>query len=279
MKALRSGLGLGLFLLLAAVPARADFGGVPNKIWIDLGGSTNDLSTSAALTGEAGLGAALDFEDTFDLDETKDTFRLFGTWRISAERRYIDFGFVSINRSGGKIIEQDFNWGDYVFDAGARVDATFDTQFVYAAFRYDFLHEEKVHIAGSAGVSVTTLNAELTGNGNVTGPEGPITGEFTADSSITAPVPMIGLNIDWAITDRLITRIYSRLFWLNISAIDGSMKENGIHLNWLFTKHFGVGLGFDRNSIKIKEVEINDDDKARFDYDVSGFGLYLNLAF
>ena len=280
MKALWSSLVLGLgSLLLVASPARADFGDVPNRIWIDLGGSTNDLSTSAALTGQAGIGASLDFEDVFDLDETKDTFRLFGTWRISAERRYIDFGFVSINRSGGKIIEQDFNWGDYTFAGGARVDATFDTQFIYAAFRYDFLHEDKVHIAGSAGASVTTLKAELTGSGNVTGPGGPISGEFTTDSSLTAPVPMVGLNIDWAITDRLFTRIYTRFFWLNISSIDGSMKENGIHLNWLFTRHFGLGLGFDRNSIKIKEVEINQNDKAKFDYDVSGFALYLNLAF
>ena len=279
MKALLSSVGLGLILLGLPSLARADFGGVPNRIWVDLGGSTNDLSTTAALTGEAGIGASLDFEDVFDLDETKDTFRGFGTWRISAERRYIDFGFVSINRSGGKIIDEAFNWGDYTFDAGARVDATFNTRFIYAAFRYDFLHEDKVHIAGSAGASVTTLKAVLTGNGNVTGPGGPISGEFSADSSITAPVPMVGLNIDWAITDRLITRIYSRFFWLNISSIDGSMKENGIHLNWLFTRHFGVGLGFDRNSIKIKEVEINQDDKAKFDYDVSGFALYLNLAF
>jgi len=279
MKSLRSFLALGLFLALAPTLARADFGGVPDRIWVDLGGSTNDLSTTAALTGQAGGGVAIDFEDVFDLPGTKDTFRGFGTWRIASERKYIDFGFVSINRSGGRIINQDINWGDYVFTAGGRVDAEFNTRFIYAAYRYDFLHEDKVRIAGSAGASVTTLKAALTGNGNVTGPGGPVSGEFTNESEITAPVPMIGINLDWSITQRLFLRTYTRFFWLNVSSVDGSMKENGIHLNWLFTRHFGLGLGFDRNSIKIKEVTINQDDKAKFDYDVSGFALYFNLAF
>jgi hypothetical protein len=279
MKALRSILTFGLFVVVLPTLARADFGGVPDRIWVDLGGSTNDLSTTAALTGTAGAGVAIDFEDVFDLPGTKDTFRGFGTWRITQERKYIDFGFVSINRSGGKIINQDINWGDYVFTAGGRVDAEFNTRFIYAAFRYDFLHEDKVRIAGSAGASVTTLKAALTGNGNVTGPGGPVSGEFTNESSITAPVPMIGINLDWAITQRLFLRTYTRFFWLNVSSVDGSMKENGIHLNWLFTRHFGLGLGFDRNSIKIKEVTVHQDNKAKFDYDVSGFALYFNLAF
>ncbi|HJQ98278.1 MAG TPA: hypothetical protein VJ826_08175 [Candidatus Polarisedimenticolaceae bacterium] len=279
MKALLSSVGLGLVLLgVSSSPARADFGGVPDRIWIDLGGSTNDLSTTAALTGQSGVGAVLDFEDVFDLPGSKDTFRGFITWRISESRKYMDFGFVSINRSGGRIIQNDFNWGDYAFAAGARVDATFDTRFIYAAYRYDFLNEEKVRISGSAGASITTLKAALTGDGNVTGPSGPIAGDFTAESKITAPVPMLGLNLDWAITQRLFMRTYTRFFWLNISSVDGSMKENGIHLNWLFTKHFGAGLGFDRNNIRIKEVEINQDDKAKFNYDVSGFALYLNFA-
>ena len=279
MKALLSSLGLGLVLLGLPTPARADFGGVPDRIWVDLGGSTNDLSTSAALTGEAGAGVAIDFEDVFDLPGTKDTFRGFVTWRISESRKYMDFGFVSINRSGGRIIQQDITWGDNVFHAGGRVDAEFNTQFVYAAFRYDFLHEDKVRIAGSAGASITTLKAGLTGNGNATGPGGPISGEFTNESKITAPVPMIGINLDWSITQRLFLRTYTRFFWLNVSSVDGSMKENGVHLNWLFTRHFGMGLGFDRNSIKIKEVTVHTDDKAKFDYDVSGFALYFNLAF
>src|SRR5262245_3966395 len=139
MKALLSSVGVGLVLLGLASPAHADFGGVPNRVWIDLGGSTNDVSTTAALTGQAGIGASLDFEDVFDLDETKDTFRMFGTWRISAERRYMDFGFVSINRSGGKIINEDFNWGDYMLAGGARVDVKLDTSFIYETLRNDCL--------------------------------------------------------------------------------------------------------------------------------------------
>lgn len=277
----RTSLVLGLFL--AAFPAAAlagEFAGdVPDRIWIDLGGSTNDLATQASLSGAAGVGATIDFEDVFNLAGNKKTFRLFGTARISENRRYIDFGYVSINRSGSRIVQEDLTWGDYVFQAGGTMTAEFDTRFIYAAFRYDFLHEEKIHLAGSAGFSTTTLKAGLTGEGNAVGPGGPISGTFTNEASITAPVPMVGFNIDWAITKRLILRHYSRLFWINVSSVDGYMSESGVHLNWLFVRHFGLGIGYDKNEIKIKEVTINTDDTGKFDYRVSGLALYLNFAF
>jgi hypothetical protein len=275
--------GVVACLVLLAVPAvvRAeDFAvDVPNRIWVDFGGSTNDISTTASLSGEAGVGASIDFEDVFNLPGNKNTFRLFGTWRISEMRRYIDFGFVNINRSGSRIVQDDIVWGDNVFQAGGEVTADFKTQFVYVAFRYDFLHEEKVHIAGSAGASVTSLKVGLSGNGNVTGPGGPISGEFSNEQSVTAPVPMVGFNIDWAIAKRLIFRSYTRFFWIKIDPVNGFMNDSGVHLNWLFVRHFGVGLGYDKNEIRIKEVEVNGDDTGKFDYSVSGFGLYLNLAF
>lgn len=280
MRVQRASVLLGLVLLALSGPTRAeDFAeDVPTRVWIDLGGSTNDVSTTAALSGSAGVGATIDFEDVFNLPGNKDTFRLFGTARISEARRYIDFGFVNIDRSGSRVIQQDIVWGDYTYAAGGLVTAEFKTQFIYAAFRYDFLHDEKVHIAGSAGLSVTSLGASLSGDGTFTGPSGDVAGSFENASSITAPVPMIGFNLDWAITKRLIFRSYTRFFVLNIDAVDGSMTETGVHLNWLFVRHFGLGLGWDRNHIKIDDVEI-DNDTARFNYQVAGFALYLNFAF
>jgi hypothetical protein len=280
MKTLRATLVLGALVLLPAAARAEDFAvDVPTRIWVDFGGSANDVTTTASLSGAAGIGATIDFEDIFNLPGNKSTFRMLGTWRISEMRRYIDFGFVNIDRSGSRVVEDDIIWGDNTFLAGGQVTAEFKTQFVYVAFRYDFLHEEKVHIAGSAGASVTSLTAGLSGNGNVTGPGGPISGEFSNETSITAPVPMVGFNVDWAITKRLIFRSYTRFFWIKIDPVNGFMNDSGVHLNWLFVRHFGVGLGYDKNEIRIKEVEVNGDDTGKFDYSVSGFGLYLNLAF
>jgi len=273
---------LALVLALPlALPVRAeDFAGdVPDRVWIDIGGQTNELRTQASVTGKAGVGTVLDFEDVFDLPGDKTTFRLLGTARISERRRWIDFGYTKIDRSGAHVLANDVDWGDYVIHSGATVGAKFNTEFVYVAFRYDFLHEEKVRISGSAGISYMNLGMGLATDGSVDGPNGPVVGHFSKDESIGVPVPLIGLNLDWAITRRLMLRTYNRLFRIKVGGNDGGQYDSGMHLNWYFVKYFGLGVGYDKTEVRINEINLSGDKKGKANYTVSGFGLYANIAF
>jgi hypothetical protein len=282
---LRKGAGilvLGLFAF-ALMPAHAeDFAGdVPDLVWIDLGGAYNEVGTNVALFGPKGLGATIDFEETFDLPGTKTVGRMLGTARISPKRRYIDFGYVDVDRKGSRTLTQDIEFGDYTFKAGGQVSARFATQFIYAAFRYDFLHEDKIRISGSAGMTWLRLKASLQGQANfVEDSNGnTITTDFEKEGSTGAPVPMVGLNLDWALTRRLLVRTYNRFFKLNLDSFNGGLYENGIRLNWYFAKYFGLGLGFDRSNLKLKELKVGQGNVIKADYGVSGVGLYANMAF
>jgi hypothetical protein len=282
MKLRYSVVTLVLLAAAAAAPARAEefAGKIPDRIWVDFGGAVNDLNTDVSITGSSGAGATIDFEQIFDLPGSKTTFQVQGTVRISEHRRWIDFGYVDLNRSGGRIIQNDVEWGDYTYAAGGQVDAHFDTRFIYAAFRYDFLHEEKIRISGSAGLSWTDIGAGLTGVGTYTPPSGPpVAGTYTVDESIGAPVPLIGLNLDWALAKGLVVRWYSRFFRLKVGDIDGGMYESGVHLNWYFIKNFGLGLGYDRIEVKINEYTTDEGDIGKFNYSVNSLGLYATLAF
>ncbi len=281
MKLVGAVLSLALAAAFAPQAARAeDFAGdVPDRVWVDLGGQINDLRTEAAATGAAGVGTSINFEDIFNLPGDKWTVRMLGTARISKKRRWIDFGYVLINRSGSRIIQDDVVWGDYTFTAGGRVTGKFNTAFLYTAFRYDFLHEEKVRISGSAGLSFAKITMGLSGSGNVVGPGGPIAGSFEKDNSVTAPVPMVGLNLDWALTRRLVLRTYTRFFKLNFDGNKGGQYDNGIHLNWYFVKNFGMGIGYDKTELRADRINLAGDVVGKFDYVLTGVGLYANLAF
>ena len=215
--------------------ARAeDFAGdVPDLVWLDAGWSGNEVSTNVAFVGANGIGATIDFEQIFDMNDNRSTARMFGTARISPKRRYIDFGYVDISRSGTKVIAKDIEFGDYQVGAGANVTAKFDTAFIYAAFRYDFLHLEQVRISGSAGLTWLNLSTGLSGSGDFTDPNGNqvVAGTFDRGESVGAPVPMVGLNLDWALTRRLVVRMYSRFFRLNIDSFSGGLNESGMRLN------------------------------------------------
>lgn len=267
----------------AVSSARAeDFAGdVPTLVWLDAGWSRNDVSTSVAFLGENGVGATIDFEEIFDMNASRSTARMFGTARISPKRRYIDFGYVDISRSGTNVLAKDIEFGDYVLNAGANVTAKFDTAFIYAAFRYDFLHLEQVRISGSAGLTWLNLSTGLSGSGDYTDPDGNqvVAGSFDKENSVGAPVPMIGLNLDWALTRRLVVRTYSRFFRLNVDSFEGGLNESGLRLNWYFAKHFGLGLGYDRTDLRLKELDMGNGETLKANYNFSGYGLYINLAF
>jgi hypothetical protein len=255
---------------------------VPDRVWVDFGGAINEVATNAALSGSQGLGVTVNFEDVFDLPGSKTTFRLVGTARITEGRSYIDFGYVDINRSASRIIEQDIDWGDYTFQAGAQVAARFATQFIYVAYRYDFLHEEKIRISGSAGITYLNIETSLSGQASYDDPNDPgppVVDFFASEASQGAPVPLIGLNLDWALTRRLVLRTNSRFFRINFAGIDGGLYETGVRLNWYFAKYFGMGLGFDRTNLKLRELELANGNKLRAAYDISSVGLYFNLAF
>ena len=267
----------------ASMPAIADdfAGDVPDLVWIDVGGAANDVTTDITLRGPSGIGATVNLEDVFDLPGNKTTARMFGTVRISPKRRWIDFGYVDISRSGTRVLDEDVEFGDYTYHAGGQATAKFGTQFMYAAFRYDFLHEEKVRISGSAGLTFIRLVLSVKGeSGFVTDENGaPVTNDFERKGTGVAPVPMVGLNLDWALTRRLVVRTYSRFFKINVDAFSGSLNENGIRLNWYFVKNFGLGLGYDRTHLDMKELDVGGGKIMKAEYTVNGIGLFANLAF
>ena len=275
----------GAFLLCAGAvaaatgAARADLpGDVPDKFRIAIGGVAADLYTDAALGNtEAGLGASVNFEDIFDLPVSKSTGRFEFNWRIK-KRQFIDIGYFSLNRTGGRVLQQDVEWGDFIFLANGQVNATFDTTFPYAAWRYAFLDLPQVRISGSAGIDYLTISSSLEATGNVTDAQGnPVNGFTKEKVSVSAPVPQFGLQLDWALNKRLSVLLYLRQIYINAAGINGGIGESAARLQWWYVKHAGVSFGLDKESIDLKSYE-SGDQRARFRYEVRGWSFYLNFA-
>lgn len=265
-------------VLAAGVPARAEFAGVPDKIQVWIGGQAASFTTEGGLTlADAGTGVSINFEDIFDLPGAKQSLRGEGTWRMT-QKGMLDFGLVQFNRSNSRVLRQDVEWGEYTFQEGAYVTATFDSRFIYAAYRHDFLQLDQVRISGSAGLSYLTLTAGLEAEGSVVGPEGPISENVNKEADVSFPVPLIGLQVDWALRERLTVMMMVRLFNLDYGKINGGMRESALRMKWHFTKNVGAALGIDTTTVRLKEYE-TEDYKAKFNYQISGLSAYLTLGF
>ncbi|HEV8120540.1 MAG TPA: hypothetical protein VGQ67_06075 [Candidatus Polarisedimenticolia bacterium] len=262
-------------------PALAEMpGDVPDKLRFSIGGVAVETYTDAALgSTQSGLGASVNFEDVFNLPGSKNVWRFEMNWRLN-KRQFIDLGYLELNRSGSRLLQQNVEWGDFIFDAGGEVKATFNTNFPYAAWRYSFLDLPQVRISGSAGIDYLSISSSLEANGNVTDNQGnAISGLVKEKVSVSAPVPQFGLQLDWALTKRLAVLIYNRQIYINnIVGITGGISETAMRLTWWYTKHLGFTGGLDKESIDLKSYE-SGDTKARFRYEVRGGSFYLNFTF
>jgi hypothetical protein len=260
--------------------ARAEMpGDVPDKVRFAVGGIFADAYTDAALgSTTAGVGATINFEDIFDLPESKKAARFELNWRIN-KRQFLDFGYLELNRSGSRILTEDVQWGDFIYHADGKVTASFDTNFPYVAWRYAFLDLPQVRISGSAGIDYLSIGAELDASGNVTDINGtPVSGDVNEKVSVSAPVPQLGLQIDWALTKKLAVLLYNRQIYVNFAGINGGIGETAARLQWWYSKHAGISAGLDKESIDLKSYETGDT-RARFRYEVRGWSFYLNFAF
>ena len=268
--------------LVASSPpaARADFpAGTPDQVQVLIGGTAATFGTAAALGRKSGaLSKMLVFEDFFNIPVSSQFARFEGTWRIK-ERHYLDFGYVNIERSGSRQIDSDITFGDYTFHAGAQVTGGFDSRFLYAAYRYDFLHEDRIRISGSAGISAERLSMTVSSAAGVTDENGnTVTGGGSQEGHLSLPVPLLGLQLDWALDPRFTFQTHTRMFALNYGGIRGRQTDTAVRMFWSFHRNTSVGLGYDQVSVDLPQYSTSDE-TLRFSYSISGLSLYLRGTF
>ncbi len=255
-----------------------EYGTVPDTVRFRSGWMFADFNTEAQVgIQDSSRGTDLNFEDIFNLPVSKGSLRLEGGWRFKP-KHHLDLGYVSFDRTAARDIDRDIDFGDTTFLVGARVTATIDSQFIYAAYRYDFIRAERLRFSGSAGLSWLTMSAGLSATGNFTGPGGSGSGSGSQEAGISFPVPLFGLALEGDISKRIIGSVYARGLWLSSGDLKGVYLESGIAADWYFTRNFGMGLGYDLTSIHIEGA--NDGDlQAEFDYSFHGPRVFLSFAF
>lgn len=274
-----------LLALALAAPAAtaADFPeGFKNRFQFELGGAWDNFDTEARLdvtrNGIVSVGSTVDFEELLNVPNEKKHFRLMGQWRFS-NVSYVQFSYESIARSGSRVADRDVTWGGATYHLGARLDGTFDSDEAYLGYRWDMFRAENVLVGATVGFAYWSIDASLAGSGTVTLPDGSTqaaSGEKGFE--IKAPVPVVGLAVDGAISSRVTFDFYIRALFLNVDDFAGGTISGGASAKWYFAKNLGAGGGVDLRSIRIKEYQ--DGDKTFYaNYTIVGPRIFLAASF
>jgi hypothetical protein len=91
------------------------------------------------------------------------------------------------------------------------------------------------------------ISIKLAGQATVTDANGNVSqASFsTSNSSLPAPLPVIGVRAAWAVTPHIFIEPEAQWLKLHYDAYDGSWWDLRMAAKWMFSRHFGLGVGYD----------------------------------
>jgi len=274
-------LATAVLLLLTHQSVRAEEWNLEEKPWEKFGANFGVFmsATDTSFRIGSGVGLDIDVEELLDLDTTSTVFRTDALWRFSKNRRHrLDFTWFAFKRDGTKQIGQDITIEDgdgnpITIDAGTTVNAFFDLDIYEVAYSYSFFQDDRIDLAAGLGLYIMPLDFGLKATGLI---------DEEGSAKFTAPLPVLGLRMDFALTPQWFIRTGSQIFYLKYENFTGSVLEFRAALEYNPWKHVGIGLGFDSLGVKV-EADGQDypeiDFKGNVEFNYTGFQLYLRIFY
>lgn len=273
-------------VMLTAAPAlaqsvvseseRVAIRGVPDGWGFDLGSFWQAFDTKVRLDGKTGEGTEIDLESDLGLRRRLADFQVGAFYRFS-DRHRLDLSYLGWGRTNAHTIDQDIQWGDVTYDAGAEVTTKSSAQMLNVIYKYSFFNNGKVTFGLNGGISSLWNDFSLSGEGTVSGGE-PISGTVTESQNVIFPIPVIGVHFEMTLTKRLLWRAEDNFFAASISGYDGNLNEIATSIAYFLTKNIGVGAGFASTMYSVKKSGDNGGElKVRYGF--SGVTAYVQAVF
>ncbi len=197
---------------------------------------------SAFRLGESnlGLGIELDVEEFLNLDTFDTAFRIDAAYRFGKTRRHkVEFSWFKFDREGSRFIDEQIEvppeLGGGTLGPGD-FTSVFNFDIYKLKYEYSFVFDERADLNVGLGLYIMPIEVGLSAVVN-----GVFQGSMREE--ITAPLPVIGLGFDFAITPKWIIRQQMDLLYLEFGDFKGAISSFNASLEWLTWKHVGFGLG------------------------------------
>ena len=242
-------------------------GNSPNKSevpWetfnLNLGVFFSAIDSSIGAGGN-NVGIDVDLEEVLGLDTSTTAFRIDAFWRFTDNNRHrFDFSWFDIKRDSTKLLAKEFEIGDEVFPVGTTMESTLDFKIFKGSYTYSFFQDDRFDFGVSFGLFVIPIDYNFKST----------TGQQEEADSITAPLPVIGVKGDFAITPKLFLKSYIDLFYLEFDDYVGKIWNYHIALEYNVFKNVGFGVGFDHLEVDVE---------AHSDTNIPGVNFNGNINF
>ena len=194
-----------------------------------------------------GLGSTFNFNKDLGGERNDNMLRVGALFRFNRHHA-IGFAWYDINLKGNRTtIDVDLQIDDTIFLANGTIQSKVDLTMYRFFYNWSFYRSDKTELTLSPGMYFGDFEATIEGTLIIDpGTNNPIRRRSTVREALFAPLPTIGLSIDYKIFPRLTANIRADFFYVDIDEIEGSMTELFVGLEYRVFKHFAVGAAYNR---------------------------------
>ncbi len=207
-----------------------------------VGGFLTGLNSDMVIGVEqVGLGVSINLENALGLKTSLLALRSeleynFGKRGHSTVR----FEYFGLYRNASKVLDSELEIGDNIFPVGTEVTSKYDLQIFKADYGYAFFMDKRVKLSFTAGLFIMPISFAASAPG--------ISGESVY---FVAPLPVLGLRTNFAITPKIILKQSVEILYLEISSYKGNILDFNSKIEYNPWKHFGFGLGVHSHRMNI----------------------------
>ena len=210
----------------------------------NVGGFLTALSSDFRIGSQAlGAGVDVNVEDALGLNSSMFVFRADAIYRFTDNRRHrLDLSYIDLRRSSTKTLQSDIQIKDQTFPIGTTVDSLFDLKIIRGAYSYSIFQDDRFDLGLSVGAYVMPIKIRVSSSQSGTAEE----------ESITAPLPVVGLRFDFAITPKFFLKQSFDFFYFQYQNFQGSLYDAKVGLEYNIWKHVGVGVAYEYLRMEFK---------------------------
>ena len=222
----------------------------PDKWMLRIGayivdGADTQFSVSSDI---GGLGTVIDYSRDLGGESNDKIPRIDAYYRFNPRHR-IDFTSFSVDRKGTRTIAVDppIEIGDEVYSGGS-INSEIKYTLYKLGYAYSFYHSSKVELSITAGLNLTSYDLQFEDD----------TGTQVENADVSAPLPVFGLRMGYAITPKWSVHYLAESFFIDIDdTFRGALINYELNTEYKLFKNFAIGAGLARIGASL---DVNDDD-------------------
>ncbi|HEX5047317.1 MAG TPA: hypothetical protein VFX89_09375 [Gammaproteobacteria bacterium] len=256
-------------LLAVAAPARAQVESGPGgheRASVSFAAFITDRESTVRLDSANRGGTDINMEDDLGFDPSLTVARIDGHYWFNKRHRF-DGTYFDLNRSAEHRIDETINFGDNTYTINTLISGEQKFSIFKLDYTYAFLAPERGFLGLTGGLYVSKSTYTLTaGAAN------------TESEDLTAPLPVLGLRGDYAVTDRITLGGAWEWFGFESDNVDGHLTDFYVGADYRITKRFAAGLAYNRVSTSLGARD-SGGFEGRLAWKYDGMLLYAKLDF